>query len=40
VYYPEIRQIAFEKPPEISITMGGGSIDILNLFPTYENTDI
>jgi len=36
VYYPELRQIASEKPSEISITMGDSSIAMLSLFPTYE----
>jgi len=40
VYYPQIRQIDFKKPSEISITIGGSSINILDPFPTYENTDI
>jgi len=36
VYYPEFRQIACEKPSEISVTMGRGVIAILSLFPSYE----
>jgi len=35
----EFRQIAFEKPSEISITIGRDLIEILSLFPTYEYTD-
>jgi hypothetical protein len=39
VYYPEFRQIACEKPTEVSIKMGDSSVDILSLFPTYDYTD-